>query len=64
MLADFGVSTLMENGNDLLTSKAGTNFYFAPEICNCVSYRGKPADIWACGVVLFYMATKTFPFMS
>lgn len=32
-LADFGVSQIMENGDDTLTTKAGTVFYFAPEIC-------------------------------
>lgn len=52
-LADFGVSQIMNNSDDTLTTKAGTVFYFAPEICSGTSYRGKPADVWACGVVLY-----------
>ena len=43
----------MEDNNDLLTTKAGTTFYFSPEMCIGTSYRGRPADIWACGVVLY-----------
>ncbi len=63
-LADFGVSQFMENQNDLVDTKAGTNFYFSPEACKGKSYRGKPTDVWACGVVLFYMRARRFPFMS
>lgn len=63
-LADFGVSQMFENDNDMLTSKAGTSFFFSPELCKGASYHGKPADVWACGVVLFLMSTKRFPFVS
>lgn len=31
-LADFGVSQLIENGDDTLTSKMGTQFYMCPEM--------------------------------
>jgi serine/threonine protein kinase len=55
---------MIENGDDTLNTKVGTNFYFCPEICRGKSYKGKPADVWACGVVLYYMATKRFPFIS
>ena len=63
-LADFGVSSIIENGDDTLKTKAGSNFYFGPEICKGTSYKGKPADIWACGVTLYYMLNKKFPFLS
>ena len=64
ILADFGVSYIMENGNDKINTTAGTNLYFCPEICKGYYYSGRSADIWACGVVLFFMATKRFPFNS
>ena len=63
-LADFGVSVIMDKGDDTIKTKAGTNLYFSPEICTETTYKGKPADIWACGVVLYFMATKRFPFLS
>lgn len=63
-LADFGVSHIMENDSDLLTTKAGSNFYFSPEICEGGSYHGRPADIWACGVTLYFTTTKEFPFKA
>ena len=32
-IADFGVSFLMENGSDMIATTAGSNYYFAPEVC-------------------------------
>lgn len=61
-LADFGVSQMIENGDDTLTTKAGTSFYFAPELCKGIKFQGKPADIWACGVVLYKMITNKKPY--
>ena len=63
-LADFGVSQTIEMGDDTLNTKAGTPFYFAPEMNKGTTYRGFPADVWACGVVLYQMALgKKLPFM-
>lgn len=51
-------------GDDTLNTKAGTPFYFAPEMNQGTTYRGFPADVWACGVVLYQMALgKKLPFM-
>jgi [calcium/calmodulin-dependent protein kinase] kinase len=64
-LADFGVSKMMENGDDTLTSKMGTQFYMCPEMLSRPSFRGMPADVWACGVVLYQMVNKkALPFNS
>lgn len=32
-ISDFGVSYLIENGSDDITSTAGSNYFFSPEIC-------------------------------
>jgi serine/threonine protein kinase len=40
-ISDFGVSSIIENGNDCLTNTAGSNYYFSPELCKGSSYKGK-----------------------
>jgi len=42
----------------------GTPSYMAPEIVNKIPYKGKPADIWALGVILYKMLTGLFPFKA
>ena len=42
----------------------GTPSYMAPEIVNKIPYKGKPADIWALGVILYKMLTGFFPFKA
>ena len=34
----------------------------APEIVSRIEYFGPPADIWACGVLLFCLLNGYFPF--
>jgi 5'-AMP-activated protein kinase catalytic alpha subunit len=63
-LADFGVSFIMENGCDEITTKAGSNYFFSPEACKGSKYRGKGSDIWATGVTLYYMCMRQYPFVS
>lgn len=72
-LADFGFSK-DENNNSSCTSRLGTVHYCAPEILvpgdisepnnNKISYNAKQADIWSCGVVLYCMLMKQYPFQS
>jgi serine/threonine protein kinase len=61
-LADFGVSAMMDNGCDEITTTAGSNFYFSPEACNGSKFKGKGNDIWASGVVLYYLCMNRLPF--
>eukprot|EP00347_Sterkiella_histriomuscorum_P020907 403336004 len=63
-LADFGVSHIMIDGKDEIQNRAGSQFYFAPEIIKQNVYNGRPIDIWACGVTLYQMFTKKMPFLS
>lgn len=42
----------------------GTPSYMAPEIVERQPYKGKPADIWALGVILYKMLTGLFPFKA
>ena len=53
---------MIENGDDFLETKAGTSFYFSPELCKGGGFLGKPADVWACGVVLYKMVSNRKPF--
>jgi serine/threonine protein kinase len=36
----------------------------APEIVAKKEYLGAPADIWACGIVLYVMLSGKFPFKA
>mmetsp|Transcript_19697 Transcript_19697/g.18761 ORF Transcript_19697/g.18761 Transcript_19697/m.18761 type:complete len:151 (+) Transcript_19697:1845-2297(+) len=63
-MADFGVSSMIENGQDELSGNAGSNFYMSPEACQGSKFKGKGSDIWAVGVTLYYMVEATLPFFS
>ena len=38
-------------------SRVGTLYYMAPDVICCLEgqYNAKKADVWSCGVVLYYM---------
>jgi serine/threonine protein kinase len=55
---------MMENGSDKIETTAGSNYFFSPEVTLGSLYKGKKSDIWACGVTLYYMLFKKFPFTS
>lgn len=64
-ISDFGVSYIIENGcDDLIQTTAGSNYYFAPEICSGSAYKGKKSDIWAAGVTLYFIMFKKYPFIA
>ena len=58
-LGDFGLARAME-GDECAQTQAGTMYYMAPELLEgSYSY---PADVWACGVVLYELCTLRRPF--
>ncbi|OCB87270.1 Pkinase-domain-containing protein [Sanghuangporus baumii] len=62
MIADFGLSRVMDEDKlQLLTEICGTPGYMAPEIF-LKSGHGKPVDIWAMGVVTYFLLCGYTPF--
>lgn len=72
-LADFGLSRINGEQNEeavnrqdypkKLSRQVGTYEYMAPEILRSNKY-GSAVDLWACGVVLYALLCKQFPFKS
>jgi protein-serine/threonine kinase len=63
-LTDFGLSRFIDPENPVLTTRCGSESYAAPEIITGRKYDGRETDAWACGVVLYALATRKLPFDS
>lgn len=64
-ISDFGLSVFckkLQEGPNLMHTTCGTLNYIAPEIVKNTGYDGQMADIWACGVILYFMLTGRRPF--
>ncbi|ORY33510.1 kinase-like domain-containing protein [Naematelia encephala] len=62
MLADFGLSKVLdEDAFSILTTTCGTPGYMAPEIFKKAGH-GKPVDIWAIGVITYFLLCGYTPF--
>lgn len=64
-ISDFGLSVFcqqLKQGPNLMHTTCGTLNYLAPEIVKNTGYDGQLADIWACGVILYFMLTGRRPF--
>ncbi|KAI0373201.1 kinase-like protein, partial [Pilatotrama ljubarskyi] len=61
-LTDFGLSRFVDPAQPLLTTLCGSESYAAPELVMGRAYDGRETDAWACGVVLYALATRRLPF--
>ncbi|RPD60630.1 Pkinase-domain-containing protein [Lentinus tigrinus ALCF2SS1-6] len=62
MIADFGLSRVMDDEKfHLLTEICGTPGYMAPEIFKKTGH-GKPVDVWAMGVITYFLLCGYTPF--
>ena len=63
-IIDFGVATALggTDGSNMLRARVGTPAYMAPEMLRGGSYCGIDTDLFAAGVVLFFMLTQRMPF--
>ncbi|KAJ2355172.1 Calcium/calmodulin-dependent protein kinase type I [Coemansia sp. RSA 2618] len=62
-IADFGMAYYMGNRpeNSIVTEKCGTPGYMAPEMLTRSGY-GKAIDMWAIGVITYFILSGTTPF--
>jgi serine/threonine protein kinase len=59
-IIDFGYAKTEQMAGD--DEKSGTLMYAAPELFDSGQYHTQKADIWSLGIVLYAMATASFPF--
>ncbi len=62
-ISDFSISRVFQDDDTFQVIKQGCPYYLPPEMT--IKYEklhGKPIDIWACGVVLYYMIYSKLPF--
>lgn len=65
LITDFGIAKLMEESGLTRTRESlGTPEYMAPEQSREASLVGKPADVYALGVILYQLVTGQVPYQG
>ena len=59
VVIDFGFATQQET---ILTDYPGSPRYASPELISGIPYRGEKSDVWATGVLLYYLLIGEYPF--
>jgi BR serine/threonine kinase len=59
-IADFGLARWMRE--NIAETSCGSPHYAAPKIVRGLTYDGRIADIWSCGIVLFALLSGRLPF--
>ena len=64
-IADFGLAApLVGDGDGRYREAVGTPTFMAPEIIRQHPWQGRPADLFSCAVILFYLRSGHLPFKT
>ena len=64
LMIDYGFAGYMPDEDHLFEDFPGSFCYAAPELIRGVPYKGRSADVYSLGVILYTMLQSTYPFYS
>ena len=63
-VGDFSASVRLQKPDEYLEDTDGTPAFYSPEQVTGQPFKGKPGDVWACGVSLYIMLYGRLPFFD
>ena len=63
-IGDFSASVILDDPDGFLEDTDGTPAFYSPEQCTGKPFKGKPTDVWACGVTLYIFLFGHLPFFD